>query len=163
MENAGPAFIKWGQWGSTRYDLLPPSLTDQLAKLTNSAPTHKFDITKELIREAFDCDISDLFVEFNPVPVASGSIAQIYKARLHPKYRPKDGPGSGTDSDSGYVAIKVRHPNTIQRIEIDFSLIRALALLFEYHPRFKSFRILDTIEQFNLHMYVVQYVCTKQD
>ena len=124
MEIAGPAFIKWGQWASTRYDLFPNEMTKQLAYLTNSAPVHSYAHTKYLVEESFNCPIEEIFTDFEMDPIASGSIAQVHKAKLKPKYKPKSGSGSGVDGDDGIVAVKVQHPNVLQSIELDFALFK---------------------------------------
>lgn len=82
LENAGPAFIKWGQWAATRPDLFPQEFCSCLAALQTSAPRHSYAETRRALESAFGIPMDRLFLEFDPEPVASGSIAQVHKARL---------------------------------------------------------------------------------
>lgn len=82
LEVSGPAFIKWGQWAATRRDMFPPDLCKELSKLHTQAPVHSLHFTRSAIRRALGADIGDLFDGFEAEPIASGSIAQVYRARL---------------------------------------------------------------------------------
>lgn len=82
---AGPAFIKWGQWAATRHDLFPPDMCAELELLHTQAPAHKFAHTSRAIEAAFGMPVADLFEAIEQVPVASGSIGQIHRARLSEK------------------------------------------------------------------------------
>ncbi|KAI3823916.1 hypothetical protein L1987_05361 [Smallanthus sonchifolius] len=82
LEIAGPAFIKWGQWAATRPDLFPRDLCTELSELHTKAPEHSFSYTKKTVEKAFGRKISEIFDDFEEVPVASGSIAQIHRAVL---------------------------------------------------------------------------------
>ncbi len=81
----GPAFIKWGQWAATRRDMFPPDLCKELERLHTQAPVHSLQYTQAAIRQAFPGSVGALFDHFEEEPVASGSIAQVYKARLSRK------------------------------------------------------------------------------
>ena len=85
LERLGPAFIKWGQWAATRRDMFPPDLCKELERLHSQAPVHSLHFTKAAMAEAFPGGVNDLFEQFDEQPVASGSIAQVYKARLSQK------------------------------------------------------------------------------
>lgn len=85
LERLGPAFIKWGQWAATRRDMFPPDLCKELERLHSQAPVHSQHFTKSAIAQAFPGGVEDLFDQFDEQPVASGSIAQVYKARLSHK------------------------------------------------------------------------------
>ena len=82
MEVSGPAFIKWGQWAATRRDVFPPDLCKELSKLHTQAPVHSLHFTQTAIRRAFGAGVDDLFEGFHAEPIASGSIAQVYRAKL---------------------------------------------------------------------------------
>lgn len=82
LEMSGPAFIKWGQWAATRRDVFPPDLCKELAKLHTQAPVHSRRFTQTAIRRALGAEVEDLFDGFEAEPIASGSIAQVYRARL---------------------------------------------------------------------------------
>lgn len=82
---SGPAFIKWGQWAATRRDMFPADLCKELCLLHTQAPVHPMHFTCTTIRHAFNAEVEDLFDGFEAEPVASGSIAQVYRARLSSK------------------------------------------------------------------------------
>ena len=75
-------FIKLGQWLATRKDLFPPDFCQELGKLHSEAPTHPLTETKAAVLRAFGRPIEELFDEFSKVPVASGSIGQVHRAKL---------------------------------------------------------------------------------
>ena len=77
LENAGPAFIKWGQWAATRPDLFPQDACDALAALQTKAPTHAYRHTVAAVESSLGEPLHELFSEFEAQPVASGSIAQV--------------------------------------------------------------------------------------
>ena len=85
LEILGPAFIKWGQWAATRRDVFPLDLCKELERLHSHAPQHSLNFTQSVIRQAFAGGTGDLFQQFEERPVASGSIAQVYRARLSHK------------------------------------------------------------------------------
>ena len=83
LERAGPAFIKWGQWAATRLDLFPPDLCQSLERLHAAAPAHPRRLTVAEVRSAFGVEsLDELFEGFPEQPLASGSIGQVYRARL---------------------------------------------------------------------------------
>lgn len=79
----GAAFIKWGQWASTRPDMFPESFCALLAELQSNAPTHGFAYTQRLVREQLGQPIEELFDSFPRTPVASGSVRAFYSYMLH--------------------------------------------------------------------------------
>ena len=128
LSRSGPAFIKWGQWASTRADMFPQRLCDEMSMLHSNAPSHSFKYTRGLVEEAlqeggtYDSCSSDenncfdaVFDSFESEPVASGSIAQVHKATI----RSVDPASPGTE-----VAIKVRHPMVAELIDRDFRIMR---------------------------------------
>ncbi|QDZ20902.1 putative protein kinase [Chloropicon primus] len=126
LEIAGPAFVKWGQWASTRRDMFPGDLCEELAQLYTCVPSHKYAHTKSLVENAFGQKMEDLFEWFEEEPCASGSIAQVHKAKLSVE-------GAKRISDKGemgegrVVAVKVRHPNVETKLLRDFELMLILA------------------------------------
>eukprot|EP00967_Tisochrysis_lutea_P132603 scaffold231771_cov31-Tisochrysis_lutea.AAC.6 len=112
LASAGTAFIKWGQWASCRPDVFPTSLCAALSRLHSQAPRHRFSHTKAAVEEALGGNpLDECFESFERQPLASGSIAQVHRAR----YRGRD------------VAVKVRHPNVVKQIVTDFILMCAPA------------------------------------
>ena len=109
LESLGPIFIKFGQVLSTRPDLIPYEYAIELAKLQDRVPPFDAQLSRRQIEKALGQSIETLYAEFETEPVASASIAQVHKARLH----------SGEE-----VAVKVLRPNILPVIEQDFALIR---------------------------------------
>ena len=109
LENLGPIFIKFGQVLSTRPDLIPHDYAVELAKLQDKVPPFDAQLSRSQIEKSLGQSIETLYAEFETEPVASASIAQVHKARLH----------SGEQ-----VAVKVLRPNLLPVIEQDLSLMR---------------------------------------
>ncbi len=116
LEGLGPIFIKFGQVLSTRRDLLPPDIADELARLQDRVPPFPSAVAVATIERAFRRPVDEVFVQFDEVPVASASIAQVHFATL----RTRD----GTLRD---VAVKVLRPNMRGVIEKDLALMAMMA------------------------------------
>ncbi|DBA94718.1 hypothetical protein WJX77_012360 [Trebouxia sp. C0004] len=143
LERAGPAFIKWGQWAATRPDLFPPDLCSKLAQLQTGAPTHPFAYTRKAVEVAFGRTLEEMFDDFAQTPVASGSIAQIHKARL------SAGGAHNSEFPQGTtVAVKVRHPGVTTLMQRDFTLMHRAARLSSHLPFLSELHLEESIRQF---------------
>jgi ubiquinone biosynthesis protein len=116
LESLGPIFVKFGQVLSTRRDLLPPDIADELARLQDRVPPFDSTIAVDMIERAFGKSLNEVFSHFDHTPVASASIAQVHFATL------RDGRHGGRE-----VAVKVLRPNMLPVIEKDLSLMRMMA------------------------------------
>src|SRR5450830_1897100 len=116
LESLGPIFVKFGQVLSTRRDLLPLAIAEELARLQDRVPLFDSDVAIASIERAFNKKVGDIFVSFERVPVASASIAQVHFAVL------KDRDGRERE-----VAVKVLRPGMMLAIEKDLSLMRMMA------------------------------------
>ena len=116
LEHLGPIFVKFGQVLSTRRDLLPPDIADELAFLQDRVPPFSSDVAVSTIERAFGRPLNEIFVEFTHKPVASASIAQVHFAVI--KY------SSGMTRE---VAVKVLRPGMLTVIDKDLSLMRMMA------------------------------------
>lgn len=74
---SGAAFIKWAQWAATRGDLFPQDFCDTMSSLHEGAPVHSYAHTRRAVESAFGLRLDQLFITFDPRPLASGSVAQV--------------------------------------------------------------------------------------
>ena len=116
LERLGPIFVKFGQVLSTRRDLMPTDIADELARLQDRVPPFDSAIAVATIERAFRKPVDEIFTSFDREPIASASIAQVHFAMLR-----------GRDGHEREVAVKVLRPNMLPAIEKDLSLIRMLA------------------------------------
>ena len=131
----GATFIKLGQWASTRPDILPQDMCNVLQRLTSKSPTHSIEWTREMVRVSFGKEIEEIFDTFDLNPIGSGCVAQVHKARLH----------GSTD----YCAIKIRHPNIVEQVNADLTILKMAAWIFDKLPSMKWLNVPAEIEQFD--------------
>jgi ubiquinone biosynthesis protein len=112
LEDLGPIFIKAGQVLSTRRDLLPDDIAEELAKLQDRVPPFSGTKAQEIIEEALGQRISDVFAQFDTQALASASIAQVHAATL---------------LDGKAAVIKVLRPGIKKIIDRDLDLLYSLA------------------------------------
>ncbi len=112
LEHLGPIFVKFGQVLSTRRDLLPADIADELARLQDRVPPFPDAQARAIVERAFGRPIDVVFSSFDTAPVASASIAQVHFAVL---------------KDGREVAVKVLRPGMLAAIEDDIALMRQLA------------------------------------
>ncbi len=112
LERLGPIFVKFGQVLSTRRDLLPLDLADELARLQDDVPPFPAAQAAALVEKAFGRRIDEIFSSFDAEPVASASIAQVHFAVL---------------KDGREVAVKVLRPGMLAVIDDDMTLLHTLA------------------------------------
>ncbi|KAH9538519.1 hypothetical protein CY35_15G010300 [Sphagnum magellanicum] len=141
LEQAGAAFIKWGQWAATRPDLFPRDLCSELSKLHSKAPSHNFGQTRRTVEGAFGRKLHEIFEDFEEEPVASGSIAQVHRAVLRFRY-------PGQKSKPMVVAVKVRHPGVGEVIRRDFTIISWIANVCGFFPGLRWLRLHESVQQF---------------
>lgn len=116
LETLGPIFIKFGQVLSTRRDLLPPDLADELALLQDRVPPFPTEQAIALLESFYQRPVNEVFRRFEHVPEASASVAQVHFAELP----------NGTE-----VAVKILRPGIEKIIEHDIDLLETGALLLE--------------------------------
>ncbi|GAA4337217.1 ubiquinone biosynthesis regulatory protein kinase UbiB [Pigmentiphaga soli] len=116
LETLGPIFVKFGQVLSTRRDLIPADIADELARLQDRVPPFDSELAVECVRRGLGRHPDELFAHFERQPVASASIAQVHFAVLH---------------DGREVAVKVLRPNMLPVIDKDLRLLKAFARLIE--------------------------------
>ncbi|HXS19787.1 MAG TPA: ubiquinone biosynthesis regulatory protein kinase UbiB [Steroidobacteraceae bacterium] len=120
LEELGPIFVKFGQAVSTRRDLLPKDVADELAKLQDRVPPFPGAIARTLVESAYGRPVAEAFSEFDETPLAAASIAQVHAARL---------------PDGQEVVVKVLRPDMRELIELDLEVLYALAELAQTYWR----------------------------
>jgi ubiquinone biosynthesis protein len=132
----GPIFVKFGQILSTRRDLLPAGIAEELALLQDQVPPFPGSQARAAVEAALGAPIATLFKSFDETPLASASIAQVHAAQL------PDGP----DSMGRDVVVKVLRPGIQGRIAADIDLLRALGdLVQRWHPAADKIRPRDIV------------------
>ena len=134
LEELGPIYVKLGQILSTRRDLIPEDIADQFAKLQDSVPPFPGEIARKIIEDAYGCNIDEVFQEFNEIPLASASVAQVHSAILN---------------DGRDFIIKVIRPDIESVIRKDLDLLHLLAEKAErYNKNAKSLKFTGVIKEF---------------
>ncbi|AXY61309.1 MULTISPECIES: ABC1 kinase family protein [Acinetobacter] len=116
LEEMGPLAIKLGQLLSTRRDLIPPEMLQQLVLLQDRVKPFGSDVAKTRIEESLKASINTLFTRFDDAPLAAASIAQVHTAALH---------------DGREVVVKVTRPDIRNQILQDFEILRWLGTSLE--------------------------------
>ncbi|WP_180046135.1 MULTISPECIES: AarF/ABC1/UbiB kinase family protein [unclassified Acinetobacter] len=116
LEDMGPLAIKLGQLLSTRRDLIPPEVLQQLVLLQDRVKPFGSDVAQMRIQESLKADVNTLFARFDEQPLAAASIAQVHTAALH---------------DGREVVVKVTRPNIRQQILQDFEILQWLGHFLE--------------------------------
>ncbi|MFP4334587.1 MAG: AarF/UbiB family protein, partial [Wenzhouxiangella sp.] len=134
LQELGPIYVKFGQILSTRRDLLPPDIADELAGLQDAVAPFPSDQAQAIIEQQLKKPVSELFAEFETEALASASIAQVHGARLH---------------TGEAVVVKVVRPGIEAQIERDLALLTSLgALVRRYHPEGDRIRPDDIVAEF---------------
>ncbi len=138
LEALGPIFIKFGQMLSTRRDLLPMDLADELAKLQDQVPPFSSDFAFETIKKVYGKPVSEVFASFNAKPIASASVAQVHLAVL---------------PDKTEVAVKILRPNIARIIAHDIALMETGAAVAEaLWPDGKRLKLKQVVTEFARHL-----------
>ncbi len=137
LEKLGPLFVKFGQMLSTRRDLLAPDVANELAKLQDQVPPFAFSEVQKSIETAFELPLSRVYSQFEPIAVASASVAQVHFAVL-PNGQP--------------VAVKVLRPGIAKVIFQDLQLLKSLAWLLQVvSSEGKRLKPLEVVDEFARH------------
>ena len=133
LEELGPIFVKFGQAISTRRDLLPTDIADELAKLQDAVPPFPVEVAVAIIEGAYGNSVDEIFERFDKEPLAAASIAQVHTARLK----------SGHE-----VIVKILRPGVQSQIEGDLAVLRVLAGLADrYWQHGKRLRPLEVVDE----------------
>ncbi len=134
LQEMGPVYVKFGQIISTRRDLLPPDIADELAVLQDRVPPFPGEEARRIVEDALGGSVDDLFAEFALDPLASASIAQVHAAKL---------------PDGRDVVVKVVRPDIETRLRRDIDLLLYLSGMVErYWDGSRRVRPREIVEEF---------------
>jgi ubiquinone biosynthesis protein len=134
LEELGPIFVKFGQALSTRRDLLPVDIADELAKLQDRVPPFPGEIAVAMIEKTFGRPLADIFGSFEPAPLAAASIAQVHAAAL---------------KNGDEVVVKVLRPGMREVIDLDLEVLDALAQFAdEYWIEARPVRPIEVVREY---------------
>jgi len=134
LEELGPIFVKFGQAISTRRDLLPADIADELAKLQDTVPPFPSELAKVILNDAYGQSVEEVFARFDFEPLAAASIAQVHTARL---------------TNGQEVILKVLRPGVQDQIERDLEVLKLIAgLAHKYWEHGKRLRPLEVVDEY---------------
>jgi len=134
LEELGPIFIKFGQMLSTRKDLLPEDVAEELTALQDKVPPFEGAKAQKLIEKAYGISVDECFDEFDVNPLASASIAQVHTAKL---------------KNGKEIVVKVLRPKIMPVIKRDIALLYIIAKLAErYSSDARRLRAIEIVEEY---------------
>jgi ubiquinone biosynthesis protein len=134
LEELGPIYVKFGQIMSTRRDLLSEDIAEEFAKLQDRVPPFPGSVARSIIEKAYEKDLDDVFLEFDEIPLASASVAQVHAAKL------KDGRD---------FIVKVIRPDIETTIRRDLELMYFLAQKADtYYSKGRHLRVSSVVKEF---------------
>lgn len=135
LEDLGPTFIKAGQILSTRPDLLPPDYISELEKLQDRVPAFEFDAVKQQVERELGQPLEEVFVRFDPEPLAAASIGQVHRAVL---------------SGGQEVVVKIQRPGIEKIIDVDLEILYDVARYLENRsPWSEMYDFVETVAEFD--------------
>ncbi len=135
LEQLGPTYVKLGQIASTRPDLLPSEIIDELEKLQDAVPAFSFTEVRSVLQEELGGTLEKIFQHFESEPIAAASIGQVHKAVL---------------KTGRTVAVKIQRPSITIDIQTDLEILYELSNLAERRFHWaKSYQLMDMIDEFS--------------
>lgn len=134
LEELGPIFVKFGQLLSTRFDVLPEDIAQELVRLQDQVPPFPGEIAKKILEKALDAPLSSTFKKFDLIPLASASISQVHPAIL---------------LDGQQVVVKILRPNVKKIVQKDIELLKILASFAQkYSKHARRFKPCEIVSEF---------------
>ncbi|MGF7048917.1 ubiquinone biosynthesis protein [Paenibacillus sp. DS2015] len=138
LEDLGPTFIKLGQLASTRTDLLPEPIIQELVKLQDQVPPFSSDTARGILEQELDIPIQSMVSWFEDVPIAAASIGQVHMAKLKTGER---------------VAIKIQRPGVIRMMSRDLDIISDLTAVAEKRWQWaRQYQLSRIVQEFSKSM-----------
>ncbi len=138
MLNLGPVFIKIGQSLSTRIDLLPKEYIEAFSELQDRVPPFSYEEAQRIVESELGKPLFAIYRDFNPEPLASASLGQVHKARLH----------TGED-----VVVKIQRPGLKKLFDLDYLAIQRLLSIFRKLGWFKRWQLQEIFQEFFTILY----------
>jgi predicted unusual protein kinase regulating ubiquinone biosynthesis (AarF/ABC1/UbiB family) len=140
----GGVMIKVGQFLSSRLDVLPPEVTDELANLQDEVPAEDFEDIRALAEAELGASLLETFASFDPDPLAAASLGQVHRAKLNP----------GKEADFRDVVVKVQRPGIASLVDVDLSALRRVgSWLMRYRPIREHADVPDLLKEFSATLY----------
>ena len=140
----GGVMIKVGQFLSSRLDVLPPEVTDELANLQDEVPAEDFEDIRKLAEAELKAPITETFASFDPEPLAAASLGQVHRAKLKVQQ----------EADFRDVVIKVQRPHIASIVEVDLSALRRVgSWLMRYRPIREHADVPALLKEFSTTLY----------
>lgn len=161
IQQAGPSFIKLGQWASTRRDIFSEDVCSCLSKLQRHCYIHSWRATRKALEENFGPDWEKIFTRVDPNPIGSGCVAQVYRWDIKPEYAPsiandnehQSNQGTKINTHSLSVAVKVLHPGIVGSVLRDIQLMRLVARMIDnVYPKVFWISLRECVEEFGIVM-----------
>ncbi len=134
LQELGPIFVKFGQSLSTRADLFPSDLIQEMSILQDQVPPFDSSEARALIESSLESPIDSLFRDFDDISIASASVAQVHRATL---------------STGEEVVVKILRPGIAEQVELDIKVMMLLANVLEFlWPHTKNYRAKDVIQSY---------------
>ena len=134
LQELGPIFVKFGQSLSTRADLFPSDLIQEMSILQDQVPPFDSSEARALIESSLESSIDSLFRDFDDISIASASVAQVHRATL---------------STGEEVVVKILRPGIAEQVELDIKVMMLLANVLEFlWPHTKNYRAKDVIQSY---------------
>ncbi len=142
LEELGPTFIKMGQVLSSRPDLIPVDLLNELEKLQDHVPPFDFEHVKTIIASEFGKPYDKIFYSIEKTPIASASIGQVHKARINSQIY-------NQTHNNNEIAVKIQRPDIRKTIETDLEIMLHLASIMENNiEEVAAFNPVKIVEEF---------------
>jgi len=140
----GGVLIKVGQFLSSRLDILPPEVTDELANLQDEVPAEAFEGIRALAEAELGVPLTEAFEAFDAEPLAAASLGQVHRARLR----------LGDEADFREVVVKVQRPGIASIVDVDLSALRRVGRwLMRYRPIRAHADVPALLEEFSTTLY----------